>query len=233
MAPIPDEEPGQKGFRAEDMEPEDSQERSEAQRVQDLAEAARRDHLGPAGLRGLDAAEHRRLLDAAGRGDRRALESLTAAHLDWVLGAAQERANRGLSEEDLFQEGTIGLIEAIQGFAASGRHDFEVFAREHVASHMDRALGLEEKAVQDSRLLLQAAHDYVEAEFNVRRDLGRSATSAEIAAKLEWSVQRTEEIGRIVTEAQRRYDEEIVQYLEPGDIDLDVLFDERHRSDAN
>ncbi len=93
---------------------------------------------------------------------------------------------------------------------------------------MDRALGNEEKAVRESRMLLQAAHDYVEAEANARRELGRAATDLELAAKLEWSVQRTQEIGQMVEDARRRHDEEILQYLEPDDIDLDTLIDLDH-----
>jgi DNA-directed RNA polymerase specialized sigma subunit len=211
MAPSPDREPGQQRF--------------DDQRVEDLAAAAGANHRP-------DRAEHERLLQAAGRGDHRACEALTEAHLDWVVAAARERAERGLSQADLFQEGTIGLMEAIRAFSSSHRHDFETFARERVALQMDRALGAEDKAVQDGKMLLQAAQDYVRAEFSVRRELGRAATTAELAAKLEWTVQRTEEIGQMVADAQRRHDEEILQYLEPGDIDLDALFEDRHELDG-
>jgi DNA-directed RNA polymerase specialized sigma subunit len=202
MAPNPDREPGQEEF--------------DEQRVQDLAAAAGSD-------RGPDPAEHQRLLEAAGRGDQEARESLTRAHLDWVVSAAQERADRGLSQGDLFQEGTIGLMEAIVQFPASGHQDFEAFARERVASQMDRALGDEEKAVRDSQLLLQAARDYVEAQVSISQEFGRLATTLEMATKLEWSVQRTEEIGLMVAEARRRHDEELLQYLAADDVDLDGL----------
>lgn len=205
MAPSPNLEPGQEGF--------------DERRVEDLAAAAGSDQHH-------DPAEHERLLDAAGRGDQGARESLTRAHLDWVVTAARERADRGLSQSDLFQEGSVGLLEAIQEFRASGRPDFETFARERVARRMDRALGDEEKAVRDTRMLLQAAQDYVQAEFTTRRELGRPPTDLELAAKLEWSVQRTTEIGQMVADARRRHDEEILQYLEPSD--LDTLIDDDH-----
>jgi DNA-directed RNA polymerase specialized sigma subunit len=211
MAPRPNREPGQQG--------------SDEDRVEDLAATAGSDHRP-------DPAEHERLLDAAGRGDPTARETLTTAHLDWVLTAARERADRGLSQSDLFQEGTIGLIEAIQDFRASGRPDFEAFARELVGRHMDRALGDEEKAVRDSKMLLQAAHDYVEAEVTARRDLGRQATDLELATKLEWSLERTLEIGKMVADARRRHDEEILQYLEVDEIDLDSLMEDQNGSDG-
>jgi len=36
-----------------------------------------------------------------------------------------------------------------------------------------------------------------------------------------------EEIGQMVADARRRHDEEILQYLEPGDVDLDAVVEER------
>jgi len=211
MAPRPNREPGQHGF--------------DDHRVEDLAASAGSDHRP-------DPAEHERLLDAAGRGDQHARETLTRAHLDWVLTAARERLDRGLSEADLFQEGTIGLIEAIKDFRKSGCPDFEAFARDLVARHMDQALGDEEKAVKDREMLVQAAHDYVEAEVNARRELGRPATDVELAAKLEWTLQRTEEIGRMVADARRRHDEEILQYLAVDELDLDSLIDDQDGPDV-
>jgi RNA polymerase primary sigma factor len=204
--------------------PEPDQEGLDEQRVEELAAAAREHQL--------DAAEHQRLIDAAGRGDQQARDSLVNAHLDWVLAAARERSDRGLSQSDLFQEGTIGLMEAIRTFPASGRTDFEAFVREQVGDHMDRAIGSEQKAVNDSKMLLQAAHDYVEAELAARQDLGRAPTNVELATKLEWTSQRTEEIGQMVAEARRRHDQELLQYLETDEIDLDTLIEDQNGPDG-
>ena len=148
------------------------------------------------------------------------------AHLDLVAVAARERAARGLSVADLFQEGTVGLLEAIDQFPSSDRDDFETFAREHVARRMDLALGDEERAVQDGRMLVQAAEDYVQAESSFRSELGRSASDVELAEKLEWSLKRTREIGQIVADARRRHDEELLPYLDAADIDLDALIED-------
>lgn len=206
------------------LNPEPGQEGLDEQLVEDLA-AVGRAHPP-------DEAEHERLIEAAGRGDQEARDSLTSVHLDWVLSAARERADRGLSQSDLFQEGTIGLMEAIRSFPSSGRTDFEAFVREQVADHMERALGDEQKAVDDSRMLLQAAHDYVEAEVKARQELGRSPTNLELAAKLEWSSQRTEEVGLMVADARRRHDEEILQYVELDEIDLDTLVEDQNGPDG-
>jgi DNA-directed RNA polymerase sigma subunit (sigma70/sigma32) len=216
MAPRPRREPSQ---------PTAEEKRADEQRVRDVVAAAGQQP-------GLDPDEHARLLRAAADGDVAARESLTTAHLDWVISAARERADGGLSQGDLFQEGTVGLLVAIEQFAGSGRPDFEEFARDEVARHMDRALNDEERAVRDGEMLVQAAHDYAEAEMSARRELGRAASDVELAQKLEWSVKRTVEIGQMVADARRRHDEELLQYLEPGDIDVDTVIEDRREDDG-
>jgi RNA polymerase primary sigma factor len=168
----------------------------------------------------LGAEEHRRLLEAAGHGDEEARNRLTRAHLDWVVSAAEERSDQGLSQGDLFQEGTIGLLEAISSFHASGAPDFERFARRQVALRMDRALSEERRQVRDSEMLVRAAGEYDEAEIGLRRELGRPGSDVEMAARLEWSLQRTVAIRELVTEARRRYDQDLLQYLEEEDVEV-------------
>ena len=202
MSPLPPPDAGKQG--------------SDERLPRDLAQAAGHAHHP-------GAAELRRLLKASGLGDVRAREALTEAHLDLVAAAARERAARGLSVADLFQEGTVGLLEAIAQFPSSDRDDFEAFAREHVARRMDLALGDEERVVQDGRMLVQAAEDYVVAESSFRSLFGRSPSDVELAEKLEWSLKRTKEIRQIVADARRRHDEELLPYLDAADVDLEAL----------
>jgi RNA polymerase sigma factor (sigma-70 family) len=214
MSPLPGPDAGKQG--------------SDERLAQDLAGAAGAARVAkhPHG------AELSRLLRASRLGDAQARDALTQAHLDWVISAARERTDRGLSVADLFQEGTIGLLEAIDQFPSSDRADFEAFARERVTGRMDRALGDEERVVNESRMLVQAAEDYVRAEIGVRNELGRTASDAELAEKLKWSVSRTQEIGQVVADARRRHDEELLEYLEPEDIDLDTVIEDRPAGDA-
>lgn len=171
------------------------------------------------------AGEREQLMAAATDGDQGARQALANGHLGWVARAAEERAGRGLSQGDLFQEGSIGLMRAIDEFGGSGLADFEAFARERVAEEMERALKQEEEAQEDGRRLIQAAEDYQRAEFGLRTELGREATPAELAAKLEWSQDRLEVIAAMVEEARRRHDEELLIYLDPEEVDLDRLLE--------
>jgi RNA polymerase sigma factor (sigma-70 family) len=185
----------------------------------------RRDASGGDVKRGTSASsdERARLVEAATGGDPRARESLIREQLGWIEAAAGQRAGRGLSEGDLVQEGSLGLIKAIEEFPGSGRSDFEAYARELVSEHMEQAIAQEGEAQEESRRLVRAAEDYQKAEFSLRRELGRDPTPAELAAKLEWHQDRTEGIAIMVADARRRHDEDLLNYLEPEDLDLDRL----------
>ncbi|MDQ6772311.1 MAG: hypothetical protein M3024_04885 [Candidatus Dormibacteraeota bacterium] len=195
--------------------PDDAEEQmSEASRMQALvAAAARSAELQPR--------ERERILRAAATGDEAARQALLQSHLDLVAAAAGERADRGLSSGDLFQEGAIGLLGAIGDYATQGTGDFEGFARRRVAEAMEKALAAESDCVDQAYRLVGAAEDYERVGVGLRRELGQDPTVAQIAEKLEWTPERTIEIARLVDEARRRHDEELLSYLDPDALELE------------
>src|SRR5919204_48707 len=104
---------------------------------------------------------------------------------------------------------------------ASGRDDFDAFAAEQVGAQMDAALKSEAESVREAQLMVEAAQQYEGAEMALARDLGRAPTPAELAKKLEWTRQRTDQIGEMVDEARRIHDEELLQYLDPDALEVD------------
>jgi RNA polymerase primary sigma factor len=173
----------------------------------------------------LDAAEERRLLELAARGDKASQERLVAAKLAMVVRLAEARDDKGLSVPDLVQEGSVGLVDAVQSFLRSGTEDFDVFAEQKVAAQMDAAIAAEAAAVRDGELLVAAANDYERTELLLRRELHRAATTAEIAEKLEWTVERTQYVATVVADARRRHDEELLEFIDPDAIDFDGSVD--------
>ena len=70
-----------------------------------------------------------------------------------VVRLAEARDDKGLSVPDLVQEGSIGLVDAVQSFARSGGQDFDAFAEQKIGEQMDAALAAEAAAVRDGELL--------------------------------------------------------------------------------
>jgi DNA-directed RNA polymerase sigma subunit (sigma70/sigma32) len=167
------------------------------------------------------AEEQAELLRRAGGGDEAARATLLKAKLGMVGRLAAARAEKGLPFGDLVQEGSIGLMGAIDYFQASGRDDFDAFAAEQVGAQMDAALESEAESVREAQMMVEAAQQYEGAQMALARDLGRAPTAAELAKKLEWTRQRTDQIGEMVDEARRIHDEELLQYLDPDAVEID------------
>jgi RNA polymerase primary sigma factor len=178
----------------------------------------------------LSAAEERTLLERAAVGDKGSQDRLVAAYLDLVIRLVAARGEQPLSVPDLVQEGSIGLVEAVRSFASSGDSDFQLFAERLVDEKIDAAIAAEAASVRDAGLLIAAATDYERTDLVMRRELGREATEAELAEKLEWTVERTRYVAHVVADARRRHDEELLAFIDPAAIDFDD--DERAEFDS-
>ena len=173
----------------------------------------------------LKSEEVHKLVERASLGDRASQDRLVAANLAMVLRLAEARADRGLPVGDLVQEGSLGLVEAVRTFADEGAGDFAAFAEKKAGEQMDAALDAEATAVRDAEQLVAAASDYERTVILLRRVLGRTATEAEIAEKLEWTVERTRYVAQVVAEARRRHDEELLAFIDPDSVDDDGTVD--------
>ena len=165
--------------------------------------------------------EQDRLLRQAADGDQSSQERLVAVFLPTVVRLAAARSEEGLSVTDLVQEGSIGFIEAVRDFAASGEPDFARYAEARISAQLSVAIEEEAASVRDAQLLVQAAEDYDRTEMLLRRELHRAPTHAEIAQKLEWDLERTRFVGEVVADARRRHDEELLAYIDPEAIEVD------------
>ena len=185
---------------------------AQAERFRTLVERTRR-------LPALSAGELRVLIEQAASGDRAARERLFNALVDRLLRLAAARRDQGLSLEDLFQEGTVALMAAIDDYAESGRSDFEAYLEERVDQGMEAALTEERAAVAATARLVQDAADFDRVQMLLARSLRRVPSDREVAEKLEWPEARAAAVRVIVEDARRRHDEEILAYLEPRDPD--------------
>lgn len=169
----------------------------------------------------LSPSEQKVLFERAASGDKGSQERLVAAHLDLVIRLAAARGEQPISVPELVQEGSIGLVEAVRSFAPSGEADFQAFAEPLINETIDAAIALEAASVRDAELLVTAATDYGRTALLMRRELGREATEAELAEKLEWTVDRTRYVAQVVGDAQRKYDESLLAFIDPADINFD------------
>jgi len=180
--------------------------------------------------RPLAKSEEETLLKRAALGDPTSQDRLVAGHIDRVIRLAAARGEQALSLVDLVQEGSIGLLHAVRTFADSGESNFASYAEAGITAQIDAALAAEAAAVREGELLVAAATDYERAELVLARILHRAPTAPELAEKLEWTVDRTLYVAQVVADARRRYDEEMLAFIDPEAI---VLEDDDERSELD
>ena len=168
-------------------------------------------------------AQLRTAADAASAARTRLVE----AHLRLVVAIARRHANRGLDLPDLVQEGTIGLMRAIERFDAARRVTFATYAAWWVRQTIGRALENRARPVR----LPGTVEDGLRKVRKHRRHLtlqqAQAPSNADIAAESQLSVARVEELVRI----ERELCQPMVSFEagEPDDVDgrtpADVLAD--------
>lgn len=80
-------------------------------------------------LTAFDSKEFRKLLDRYHKGDKRAFEQLVKANLKFVTGLARKYKDHGVEYDDLVQEGTMGLIRAIERYNPNRNVPFFAYAK--------------------------------------------------------------------------------------------------------
>ena len=129
-----------------------------------------------------DEVRQRRLVRATRRRDRGDRERLVAGHLSLVRGIASRYRDLGMPFDDLVQEGSLGLLEAIDRYDPSRQTEFDAFARFRVRRAIRNALTDQARLVRlprqvvERRLLL----DRVEARLTAGK--GHAPTPVELAA---------------------------------------------------
>jgi RNA polymerase sigma factor (sigma-70 family) len=165
-------------------------------RTEAAARARRTDEperrTGAGGAAGRDELGRRRLLASARRGDLRARAQLVERHLPLVRAVASHYRDYGLPLDDLVQEGSIGLLDAIDHYEPGRGPGFEPYARLRVRRAIRNALTdqarlirLPKHVVERRRALERAEARFAAAGARARPADLAAATGISVAAVLE------------------------------------------------
>jgi RNA polymerase primary sigma factor len=130
---------------------------------------------------GRDAVRQRKVLRAARRGDRGACERLISGHLGLVRAIAWRYRGLGVPFEDLVQEGSLGLLEAIERYDPSRQADFETFARFRVRRAIRNALTDQARLVRLPKQIVERRRVLDRVEARLVGANGRAPTPVELA----------------------------------------------------
>src|SRR6202023_4431548 len=149
----------------------------------------------------LSNAEEQRLLATLGVERDAANRTLIEHNLHLVVEAAQARKERGVPFGDLFQEGTVGLISAVEHYLP-GDGGFHARLVHSIAVTMDDVLAQTEEAQRNDEAFVIACRLLESAQRLLSERLDRPATPAELAKLLQWDEARVTLILAMLGEAR-------------------------------
>lgn len=132
----------------------------------------------------LSAKEEKELATSIGEGDLAARDRMVRANLRLVVNIARGYSGKGLSLQDLIEEGNLGLLRAVEGFDPGMGTRFSTYASYWIKQSIKRALINTGKTIRIPAYMVELLSKWRRATARLTEELDRTPTPEEVARVL-------------------------------------------------